>query len=76
MRSKSRGYIHLQNRDPRRHPRIDPNYMDHEEDWIEFRRCIEISREIFAQSSFDAFRAGELAPGADCKSKEQVCLFN
>ena len=73
MRSKSHGVIRLQSRDPRRHPHIDPRYMDHEEDWIEFRKCIEISREIFAQSSFDSFRAGELAPGPECTTTEQVC---
>jgi len=75
MRSKSRGFIRLQSRDPRRHPHLDPNYMDHEDDWVEFRRCIEISREIFAQSSFDAFRAGEIAPGPECTTKEQIDKF-
>lgn len=76
MRTKSKGFIRLQSKDPRRHPILDPKYMDHEDDWIEFRKCIELSREIFAQPSFDEYRAGELAPGEDCKTKEQVHIFS
>uniref|UniRef100_A0A158P7M4 Eukaryotic translation initiation factor 3 subunit D n=1 Tax=Angiostrongylus cantonensis TaxID=6313 RepID=A0A158P7M4_ANGCA len=38
MRTKSRGCIKLASKDPRRHPIIDPNYLDHEDDWKEFRK--------------------------------------
>ena len=75
MRSKSTGSITLASKDPRRHPLMDPNYMAHEEDWIEFRKCIELSREIFRQPSFDKYRDGELAPGEDCTTKEKIDEF-
>jgi choline dehydrogenase len=75
MRSKSSGTIRLASKDPRRHPLLDPNYMAHEEDWIEFRKCIELSREIFREPSFDKFRDGEIGPGDECKTKEQVDEF-
>ncbi|KAK6036794.1 GMC oxidoreductase, partial [Cooperia oncophora] len=36
MRTKSKGCIKLASNDPRRHPIIDPNYLDHDDDWKEF----------------------------------------
>lgn len=75
MRSKSVGKIYLQSNDPRRPPLMNPNYMSCEEDWIEFRDCIRLSREIFAQPAFDEFRGEELMPGINCETDEQVSFF-
>uniref|UniRef100_A0A7E4VL99 Choline dehydrogenase n=1 Tax=Panagrellus redivivus TaxID=6233 RepID=A0A7E4VL99_PANRE len=75
MRTKSAGTVRLQSKDPRRHPLLDPNYMSHDDDWTEFRRCIEISRELFAQKAFEPFRAGELAPGPDVTTDAQIDAF-
>ncbi|TMS36019.1 hypothetical protein L596_003288 [Steinernema carpocapsae] len=75
MRSKSRGYLRLQHKDPRRHPILNPNYLSHPDDITEFRKCIEVSRELFAQKAFDEFRGEELAPGADCQSDADIDAF-
>lgn len=75
MRSKSTGVVRLQHWDPRRHPILDPNYLSHPDDLVEFRRCIEISREIFAQKAFDEFRGPELAPGSDATTDEEVPYY-
>ncbi|EYB84479.1 hypothetical protein Y032_0315g2260 [Ancylostoma ceylanicum] len=75
MRTKSKGCIKLSSKDPRRHPIIDPKYMDHDDDWKEFRRCIKLSREIFAQKAFDPFRGDELAPGKQCQSDADIDKF-
>lgn len=72
MRSQANGTVRLASKDPRRHPSMDPNYLSAEQDLIEFRRCIELSRELFAQRAFDPYRGEELAPGADCKTDEDV----
>jgi len=72
MRSKSVGSIYLQSDDPRMAPIIDPNYMDKDRDFVEFRRAIRLSRELFAQKAFDEFRGEELAPGSDCIHDSQV----
>lgn len=63
MRSKSRGRVQLKSRDPRQHPSILFNYMADEEDWIEFRAAIRITREIINQPALDAFRGKEISPG-------------
>ncbi|KAI6235342.1 GMC oxidoreductase [Aphelenchoides besseyi] len=75
MRSQAFGTLRLQSSDPRQHPIIDPNYLSAEQDFIEFRRCIELSRDLFAQKSFDEFRGIEMAPGVECKTDEDIDNF-
>lgn len=72
MRSQAHGTIRLADPDPRRHPLMDPNYLSAEQDLVEFRRCIEFSRDLFAQKAFDSYRGDELAPGANCNTDEDV----
>jgi choline dehydrogenase len=75
MRSKSRGSISLRSPDPKDKPVIRFNYMSHADDWSDFRHCIRLTRDIFAQSAFDPFRGKEISPGADVKSDEQLDDF-
>ena len=75
MRSKSRGSVRLKSTDPAESPRIQFNYMSHPEDWIEMRACVRLTREIFAQRAFDAYRGREIKPGADCVSDEAIDAF-
>jgi choline dehydrogenase len=75
MRSKSRGSVRLASRSPLDSPRILFNYMSHEEDWIEMRACVRLTREIFAQAAFDRFRGREIQPGAAVRSDEEIDAF-
>jgi len=75
MRSQSRGAVTLRGADANLPPRIAFNYMSHEQDWIEFRRCIRLSREILAQPAFEPFRAGEIQPGAAVRSDDEIDAF-
>uniref|UniRef100_A0A7I4Y515 Choline dehydrogenase n=1 Tax=Haemonchus contortus TaxID=6289 RepID=A0A7I4Y515_HAECO len=75
MRTKSKGCIKLASRDPRRHPIIDPNYLSHDDDCKEFRKCVRLSREIFAQKAFDPYRGDELSPGKDVTTDAQIDNF-
>ncbi len=68
MRSPSRGAITLKSADPNEAPRIVFNYMSTEQDWIDFRKCIRLTREIFAQEAFAPYRGRELQPGSDAQS--------
>jgi choline dehydrogenase len=47
------------------HPLLDANYLATERDRWEFRQCIKLAREIFAQDAFHPFRGRELSPGSD-----------
>lgn len=72
MRSKSRGEVTLTSADPNADPRIIFNYMSHPDDWDEFRRCIRLTREVFAQDAFAPFRSDELIPGPDAQSDDAL----
>ncbi|MCK4866779.1 MAG: choline dehydrogenase, partial [Alphaproteobacteria bacterium] len=52
MRSPSRGWVRLRSADPKDAPEIQFNYMSDEKDWADFRNCIRLTREIFAQDAF------------------------
>ena len=75
MRSKSRGSVTLRSADPRDKPKIQFNYMSHPDDWAEMRACVRLTREIFQQPAFAAWRGREIQPGADCTSDEAIDLF-
>jgi len=75
MRSPSRGEITLKSGDPAEAPRIFFNYMSTEQDWADFRHCIRLTREIFAQPAFDAYRGKEIQPGDDMQSDDDIDAF-
>ena len=75
MRSKSRGWIRLASADPFAKPRIRFNYLSHPDDLVEFRACVRLTREIFAQAAFDPYRGREIQPGADVTTDEQIDAF-
>ncbi len=75
MRSKSRGAITLKSGDPNDAPSIFFNYMSHEDDWTEFRHCIRLTREIFAQEAFEPYRGKEIQPGEAVQSDDELDDF-
>ena len=75
MRSKSRGWVRLASADPQDKPKILFNYMSHPDDWSEMRACVRLTREIFAQKSFDAYRGREIQPGAQVQSDAAIDDF-
>lgn len=75
MRSKSRGAVKLTSSDPRSKPSIFFNYMSHEEDWEDFRKCIRLTRELFGQEAFADYRGKEIQPGDHVQSDEALDDF-
>ncbi|KZM47942.1 choline dehydrogenase [Labrenzia sp. OB1] len=75
MRSKSRGQVRLTSGDPHGKPSILFNYMSHEEDWEDFRRCIRLTREVFGQEAFAPYRGKEIQPGDDVQSDDALNDF-
>ncbi|HTU52814.1 MAG TPA: choline dehydrogenase [Acetobacteraceae bacterium] len=75
MRSNSRGWVRLAERDPAAAPRIFFNYLGQEEDWDDMRACVRLTREIFAQPALAPYRGAEIAPGADITTDEQIDEF-
>ena len=75
MRSASRGAVSLRSSDPSDAPKILFNYMSQTSDWQQFRTCIRLTREIFAQEAFKPFVKHEIQPGAALQSDSDLDGF-
>ncbi|WP_420584571.1 choline dehydrogenase [Ruegeria sp.] len=75
MRSPSRGAVTLRSDRPEDAPVIRFNYMSHEQDWEDFRKCIRLTREIFGQDAFKPYAGKEIQPGADVQTDEELNGF-
>ncbi len=75
MRSGSRGSVTLRSADPAAPPVIRFNYMSLPEDWVDFRRAIRLTREILGQPAFATLADGEISPGPDVTTDEQIDAF-
>lgn len=54
---------------------MQPNYLQTEADKRCMRDGVKITREIFAQPSFDEFRGVEIQPGPGCRSDAEIDAF-
>jgi choline dehydrogenase len=72
MRATSRGHVRLRDAQATTPPRILFNYMSTEQDRKEMRAAVRLTREIFQQAAFDAFRGVELSPGIQVQSDEEI----
>jgi choline dehydrogenase len=75
MRSPSRGRVALRSANPRDKPSILFNYMSRAEDWDDFRHCVRVTREIFAQAAFEPYRGKEILPGEALQTDDQLDGF-
>ncbi len=69
---KSRGHIAITSADPVADPSILFNYLQHEDDKAAWRRCIRLTREIMTQPAMDTYRGGEIQPGLDVSTDEEI----
>lgn len=75
MRQEARGWIKLKSDKATDHPRIQPFYLQTENDRREFRDAVKLTREIFAQKAFDRYRGPEINPGDNVKSDAEIDAF-
>lgn len=75
MRSPSRGSVRLKRADPAVAPAILFNYMETEQDWTDFRRCIRLTRGLFAQAAFGPYAGDEIQPGAALQTDDELDGF-
>ena len=75
MRPTSTGYVRLRSADPATHPEIQPCYLATEQDRLEMRDAVKLTRDIFAQAAFDPYRGVEIQPGAAVRSDAEIDAF-
>ena len=72
---KSRGHVHAVSHRAEDHPEILFNYLQHSDDIEGFRACVRRTREIIGQPAFDEYRDGEIQPGEQIQTDEQIDAF-
>ncbi|MDG2393498.1 MAG: GMC oxidoreductase, partial [Thalassotalea sp.] len=72
---KSRGTVKVKSADPKAHPEILFNYLEHEDDREGFRACVRLTREIIHQPAFDQYRGDEIQPGSHIQTDEEIDTF-
>ncbi|MEP2715265.1 choline dehydrogenase [Pseudophaeobacter sp.] len=75
MRSESRGAVTLASADPKDAPKIFFNYMSTEQDWIDFRKCVRLTREVFSQEAMQPYVKHEIQPGEALQSDAEIDGF-
>jgi len=72
MYSDARGSVLIRSADPTEPPAIRCNYLSTDQDRREWVEAIAVARRILSQSAFDPFSGGEISPGPEVASDEQV----
>jgi choline dehydrogenase len=72
MYSDARGSVKIVSTDPRVHPALRFNYLSTEQDRREWVEAIHVARRILSQPAFGPFDGGELSPGPQVETDEQV----
>jgi choline dehydrogenase len=72
MYSDARGHILIRSGDPREHPSILFNYLSTDQDRREWVEAIEVTRHILDQPAFADFDGGEISPGAEVSTPDQI----
>jgi choline dehydrogenase len=72
---KSRGSVKIASKDANVAPKIQFNYLSHQEDIEGFRACVRLTREIINQPGLDEFRGEEIQPGIAIETDEQIDDF-
>jgi choline dehydrogenase len=72
MYSDARGSVRIRSKDPREHPALRFNYLSTEQDRREWVEAIRVARDILRQPAFDEFDDGELSPGPEVETDEEI----
>jgi choline dehydrogenase len=72
MYSDARGRVRITSTDPTQAPSILFNYLSTDQDRREWVEAIRVAREILAQPAFSEYSSGEISPGPDVQTDEQI----
>jgi choline dehydrogenase len=75
MYSDARGTVKITSRDARKHPAVLFNYLSTEQDRREWIEAVRTARRILTQPAFDDLNAGEISPGPDVETDEEIMAW-
>ena len=72
MYADTRGWVRIRSTDPKVHPSMQFNYLSTETDRREWVEAIRVARDILNQPAFAPYNDGELSPGREVETDEQI----
>jgi len=72
MYSDARGSLKIKSPDPEVKPALRFNYLSTDQDRREWVEAIHCARRILSQPAFDPFNGGEISPGPEVQSEEEI----
>ena len=75
MRPEARGQVTLRSKDPAAHPKFVFNYFATEKDRRVMIDGVRKTREMAAQKAFHGLQAGEIAPGPEVQSDQEILAW-
>jgi choline dehydrogenase len=72
MNSDARGSVRITSADPRVKPALRFNYLSTDQDRREWVEAIAVARNILSQPAMEPYNAGELSPGPQVQTPEQI----
>lgn len=72
MYADTRGHVRITSTDPLQHPAIQFNYLSTENDRREWIEMVRAARNILEQPAFAAFSGGEISPGPDVSTDDEI----
>jgi choline dehydrogenase len=72
MTSDARGSVRVRDADPRSKPALRFNYLSTAQDRREWTEAVRVARRILSQPALAEFNAGELSPGPEVETDEQI----
>jgi choline dehydrogenase len=72
MYSDARGTIRIRSTNPTEHPALVFNYLSTDQDRREWVEAITVARRILGQPAFERYDRGELSPGPQVSTDEQI----
>jgi choline dehydrogenase len=75
MYADTRGHVKIRSTDPHEHPSLLFNYLSTPNDRKEWVEALRVSRSILNQPAFEPFNAGEISPGPDVRTDEEILAW-
>jgi len=72
MYSDAIGSVKITSKDPKKHPALRFNYLSTNQDRREWLEAVRVARNILTQHAMDDFNAGEISPGANVQTDDEI----
>jgi choline dehydrogenase len=72
MYADTRGWVRIRSTGPKQHPSLQFNYLSTPTDRREWVEAIRVARDILNQPAFAPYNDGELSPGSEVETDEQI----